>query len=98
MKPTVTFAAGPSQIYFTVEDHMRQAFRDGIPSLGHRTKEFEAIFKSATDGLKELLGIPAGFHIFFAASATEIWERSVQNIVFRKILSPGEWSLLQPLL
>ncbi|MBS1508982.1 MAG: aminotransferase class V-fold PLP-dependent enzyme [Bacteroidetes bacterium] len=84
MKPTVTFAAGPSQIYFTVEDHMRQAFRDGIPSLGHRTKEFEAIFKSATDGLKELLGIPAGFHIFFAASATEIWERSVQNLVSEK--------------
>jgi phosphoserine aminotransferase len=84
MKPTVTFAPGPSQIYFTVEDHIRRAFRDGIPSLGHRTKEFEAIFKSTSEGLKELLGIPDGFHIFFAASATEIWERSLQNLVAEK--------------
>lgn len=84
MKPIAHFAPGPSQLYFTVEDHTRTAFREGIPSLGHRTKEFEAIFRSATEGLKELLSIPSGFHIFFAASATEIWERSIQNLVQEK--------------
>ncbi len=84
MKTIAHFAPGPSQIYFTVEDHVRVAFRDGIPSLGHRSKEFEAIFKSATEGLKELLSIPSGFHIFFAASATEIWERVAQNLVQEK--------------
>ncbi len=84
MKYIAHFAPGPSQLYFTVEDHMRTAFREGIPSLGHRSKEFEAIFKNATDGLKELLSIPAGFHLFFAASATEIWERSIQNLVQEK--------------
>jgi len=81
MKPTVTFAPGPSQIYFTVEDHMRTAFREGIPSMGHRSKAFETIFRNATEGLRELLSIPSGFHVFFAASATEIWERSIQNLV-----------------
>jgi len=84
MKSIAHFAPGPSQLYFTVEDHMRAAFRDGIPSLGHRTRAFEAIFRSATEGLKELLSIPEGFHLFFAASATEIWERSVQNLVQAK--------------
>jgi len=84
MKTIAHFAPGPSQIYFTVEDHMRVAFRDGIPSMGHRSKEFEAIFRSTTDGLRELLSIPAGFHIFFAASATEIWERVAQNLVQEK--------------
>lgn len=84
MKTIAHFGPGPSQIYFTVEDHMRVAFRDGIPSLGHRTKEFESIFKSTTEGLKELLLIPAGHHIFFAASATEIWERVAQNLVQEK--------------
>ena len=84
MKTIAHFAPGPSQIYFTVEDHMRVAFRDGIPSMGHRSKEFEAIFKSTTEGLKELLSIPAGFHVFFAASATEIWERVAQNLVQEK--------------
>jgi len=84
MKPIAHFAPGPSQLYFTVEDHMREAFRNGIPSMAHRSKEFEAIFRSATDGLKALLSIPPGFHVFFAASATEIWERAVQNLVLEK--------------
>ncbi len=77
----INFTPGPSQLYFTIEDHMRQAIRENIGSLTHRSKEFEAIFKQATEGLKELLSIPDDFHIFFAGSATEIWERSVQNLV-----------------
>lgn len=81
---TANFAPGPSQLYFTVPDHARIAFRDGITSLGHRTKEFEKIFQSAVDGLKQLLGIPLDFHVFFASSATEIWERSIQNLVEEK--------------
>jgi len=84
MKTIAHFAPGPSQIYFTVEDHIRTAFRDGIPSMGHRSKEFEAIFKNTSEGLRELLSIPAGFHIFFASSATEIWERVAQNLVQEK--------------
>jgi len=84
MKSIANFAPGPSQLYFTVADHAKVAFRDGITSLGHRTKEFEKIFQNTTEGLKALLGIPADFHIFFASSATEIWERSIQNLVEEK--------------
>jgi phosphoserine aminotransferase len=86
MKGIVNFTPGPSQIYFTVEDHVRHAFREGIPSLSHRTKEFEMLSKQATDGVKELLGIPSDFHVFFTSSATEIWERSIQNLVAHKSL------------
>ena len=81
MKSTITFAPGPSQLYFTVEDHIRSAFREGVPSLSHRSKEFEKIFKSATDSLRALLNIPSGYSIFFVSSATEVWERAVQNLV-----------------
>lgn len=84
MKITANFAPGPSQLYFTVPDHAKVAFRDGITSLGHRTKEFEKIFQGTVEGLKQLLGIPRDFHIFFASSATEIWERSIQNLVDAK--------------
>jgi phosphoserine aminotransferase len=84
MKMTANFAPGPSQLYFTVPDHARVAFRDGITSLGHRTKEFEKIFQSASEGLKQLLEIPPDFHVLFASSATEIWERSIQNLVEEK--------------
>lgn len=84
--PKINFTPGPSQLYFTVEDHAKQAFKAGIPSLSHRSRKFEAIYKEASDGLRELLGIPAGFHILFTGSATEIWERIIQNLVERKSL------------
>jgi phosphoserine aminotransferase len=75
------FTPGPSQLYFTVPDHVKRAFREGIPSLSHRSKQFEQISKDTTDGLRQLLNVPADYHIFFTASATEIWERILQNLV-----------------
>jgi phosphoserine aminotransferase len=81
MNTKVNFTPGPSQLYFTVEDHVRTAFREGIPSLSHRSKQFEGIYKNVVDGLRELLGVPAHFHIFFTGSANEIWERIIQNMV-----------------
>lgn len=80
-KQGINFTPGPSQLYFTVEAHMKQAFREGIPSLSHRSKAFEAIYRGTTEGLRELLGLPPGFHILFTGSATEIWERVIQNLV-----------------
>jgi phosphoserine aminotransferase len=77
----VSFTPGPSQLYFTVENHLRHAMRTHIGSISHRSKEFESIFAEVTSGLKQLLSIPSDFHIFFTGSATEIWERSVQNLV-----------------
>jgi phosphoserine aminotransferase len=72
---------GPSELYFTVHDHLRKAIRNSVGSLSHRSQEFETIFRRVTEGLKELLSIPAGYHIFFTGSATEIFERSIQNLV-----------------
>lgn len=78
------FTPGPSQLYFTVSDHAKQAFKEGIPSISHRSKSFEQISKSATDGLRHLLSIPADYQIFFTGSASEVWERSIQNLVEEK--------------
>jgi phosphoserine aminotransferase len=80
----VNFTPGPSQLYYTVEGHARKAFKENVPSLSHRSKEFEGYFEKATKGLKELLSIPSDFHIFFTSSATEIWEKSIQNLVETK--------------
>jgi phosphoserine aminotransferase len=77
----VNFTPGPSQLFYTVEDHVRQAFKKGIPSISHRSKGFENIYADVKNGLRELLGLPEGRHIFFTGSATEIWERSIQNLV-----------------
>jgi phosphoserine aminotransferase len=77
----ITFAPGPSELFYTVPDHTRTAFKEGIPSISHRSKTFEGIFQKATNGLKELLGIPTNYYLFFTGSATEIWEKSIQNLV-----------------
>lgn len=74
------FTPGPSQLYITTEDHARRAFKDHIPSLSHRSKQFEDISRNATEGLRTLLNIPTNFSIVFTGSATEIWERMIQNL------------------
>ena len=84
MIPKINFTPGPSQLYFTVEDHVRQAFKEGVPSLSHRSKKFEAISQEATEGLRQLIGIPDTHHLYFTGSANEIWERIVQNLVEKK--------------
>src|SRR6185436_18448917 len=84
MKHLVNFTPGPSQLYFTTADHARQAFKENIPSLSHRSKLFEKISAEATNGIRELLGIPPSHFIFFTGSATEIWERIIQNLVHQK--------------
>jgi len=77
----INFTPGPSQLYVTIESHVKTAFKTGIPSISHRSTEFEGIYAEAVTGLKELLGIPTGFSIVFTGSATEIWERSLQSLV-----------------
>ncbi|HZY82931.1 MAG TPA: aminotransferase class V-fold PLP-dependent enzyme [Cyclobacteriaceae bacterium] len=77
----INFTPGPSQLYVTTESHAKVAFKTGIPSISHRSKEFESIYREAVSGLTELLHIPNGFHIVFTGSATEIWERSLQSLV-----------------
>lgn len=78
------FSPGPSQLYFTVEDHTKKAFKLGIPSLSHRSKTFEKFYQHTQEQLRALLSIPHSHHIFFTASATEIWERLIQNLVIEK--------------
>lgn len=77
----INFTPGPSQLYFTIPDHVRKSLKEGIPSLSHRSKEFETIFQQTVEGLRELLSIPKGFHVFFLGSASEIFERTIQNLV-----------------
>lgn len=82
----IDFAPGPSQLYFTVEGHMRRAFKEGFPSISHRSKKFEEAYQRATANLRELLSIPNDFHIAFCGSASEVWERSIQSLVVENSL------------
>ncbi|GAA0894065.1 alanine--glyoxylate aminotransferase family protein [Fulvivirga kasyanovii] len=75
------FTPGPSQLYYTVEEHMKNALKENVPSISHRSKDYEKIHQHAVEAIRSLLGIPDDYHIFFTSSATEIWERIIQNTV-----------------
>lgn len=75
------FTPGPSQLYFTVEEHLKTAIKENIPSLSHRGKSYEKIHQHTVDSIRQLLLIPNDYHIFFTSSATEVWERIIQNLV-----------------
>ncbi len=77
----IYFTPGPSQTYFTFEEHLKHAMRDQIASISHRGKEFEQVFRTASEHLREIAQLPSDYHVFFTASATEVWERSLQNCV-----------------
>jgi phosphoserine aminotransferase len=78
------FTPGPSTLYHTVAEHLKKAMREQIPSISHRSASFQGIYQKATEGLRTLMDVPSDWHILFTASATEIWERLLQNTVMRQ--------------
>ena len=81
MTPKLYFTPGPSQVYFTVEEHVKNALKTQVASISHRSQDFQKIFQEATENLRQLLSLPDDYHVLFTASATEIWERAIQNCV-----------------
>lgn len=77
----IYFTPGPSQLYPTVKEHLNNALNEGFCSLSHRSKRYEAIHQQAVENIKSLLQIPANYHVFFLSSATEIWDRCIENLV-----------------
>jgi phosphoserine aminotransferase len=75
------FTAGPSQLYSSVPKYIEEALAADIPSISHRGQQFVDIFNDTRASLKELLNVPEDFEILFFSSATEIWERIIQNCV-----------------
>lgn len=75
------FTPGPSALYFTVDDHIRTALKEQIPSISHRSKKFKAIYQHTEEQLRLLMNIPEDYYVVFTASATEIWERLIQNCI-----------------
>lgn len=78
------FTPGPSELYFTVEGHIKMALRQQIPSVSHRSKVFQSVYRECVENLKNLLAVPQDYHIFFTGSANEIWERIIQNNVAKR--------------
>lgn len=84
MPKKIFFTPGPSALYFTVEEHLKRALKDQVMEINHRSKQAEGYFHDTVNNLKALMGIPDDYGIFFLSSATEIWERQIQNLITEK--------------
>jgi phosphoserine aminotransferase len=65
------FSAGPAVLPVSVLEQA-QAEMLSLPGVGmsvmeisHRSKHFDAIFNSATQGMRDLLGLPDNYHVLF---------------------------------
>lgn len=77
----IFFSVGPSQLYPTVPVHIKNALKENIPSLSHRSSAFADYYKTAVTNLRKILLIPDTHEIYFTASALEGMERTIQNTV-----------------
>lgn len=84
MPKKIHFTPGPSQLFYTFEEHMKRALSEDIPSISHRSSTFIKIVEETTASLKELLQLPDGYHIYFVNSANEAWDRIIQNLVEKR--------------
>ncbi|MBI2633447.1 MAG: alanine--glyoxylate aminotransferase family protein [Parcubacteria group bacterium] len=80
----IFFTPGPSQLFPTIPKHLREAMRNDIMSIPHRSDAFREIYKETAENLKKFLGIPETHSILFVASATEAMERIIENTIKKK--------------
>jgi phosphoserine aminotransferase len=81
MSNKIYFTPGPSQLFYSFNDHYKKALFLDIPSISHRSTDFVKVVTHTKKCLKELLNIPEGYDIFFLNSANESWDRIIQNLV-----------------
>lgn len=81
MSKNIYFTPGPSQLFYSFKDHFTQALKNDIPSLSHRSPQFVKVLEESTEAVKELLGIPKDYYVFYLNSANEAWDRIIQNLV-----------------
>ncbi|MCS7019115.1 MAG: aminotransferase class V-fold PLP-dependent enzyme [Cytophagales bacterium] len=80
MAHTHFLTPGPSELFYTVADHMKTALKENICEISHRSKQFQQIVHHTIAQLRELFQLPDHYYITFTASATEVWERAIQNL------------------
>lgn len=77
----ISFYPGPSKVDDKISQYAKQAHKEGILGMNHRSDEFVSLSKSTVELLKEKLSIPEGYTIFYVSSATECWEIIAQSLM-----------------
>lgn len=81
MKKKLFFSVGPTKLFPSVNNHLSEILKEDLLSISHRSSTFKETIRATKDSLRLLNNIPTSFEIFFMSSATEVWERLMQNCV-----------------
>ena len=84
MNQKTFFTPGPAAIYPTVNQHVQTAFAEQIPSISHRSAAFQTIYQQTYENIREIFQLPDDYAVLFTGSATEVWERLLQNCVVQE--------------
>lgn len=88
---------GPSQLFHSVRDHLRQALKLKVPELPVDGLESADLIHQTSQRLRELLSIPAAFTLYFLPSSDIIRERMVHDLVHRHSAHVGAGDLSERL-
>lgn len=77
----ISFYPGPSRVHDEVPRYVKEAHREGILSMNHRSAGFMEISEHCIDLLKSRLNIPDYYAVYYTSSATECWEIVAQSLV-----------------
>lgn len=77
----ISFYPGPSRVFDAIPGYVRDAHKNGILSVNHRSQDFMAMSKKTIALLKQRLAIPKAYSVFFTSSATECWEILAQSVL-----------------
>lgn len=77
----ISYIPGPSQPYPKLAEFVQDALAAQIPSLSHRSRPFSNLYNDTAGALRQLMGVPADYEVWFLSSATEAMERILQNTV-----------------
>lgn len=80
----ISFYPGPSRVHDEIPGYVKDAAKQGIMSMNHRSPEFVAMSRKTIGLLKKKLSIPKDYTIFFTSSATECWEIIAQSWITEK--------------
>jgi phosphoserine aminotransferase len=75
------FTPGPAQLHPQLNKYMQEALDMQLCASSHRSALFRKVYAYTDEQLRILMNIPRSHSIFFASSATEIWERLLLNLV-----------------
>ncbi len=80
MSNKIFFTPGPSQLYPGISEFLNEALVRDLGSVSHRSLIFQDVYGGMVAQLRQLLNLPENFHVFTLGSASEAWERIIDNL------------------